>query len=74
MPGIPSSPLLGQKTLVRGIANEYSIAFGGAAASRKVGAELAITYLNGKVRPHAEPLAGRERSRSPHERRTANLL
>jgi enoyl-[acyl-carrier protein] reductase I len=54
---IPSPPLLGQKALVLGIANQYSIAFGCARAFRKLGAELAITYLNDKARPHVEPLA-----------------
>jgi enoyl-[acyl-carrier protein] reductase I len=34
---IPSPPLLGQKALVLGIANEYSIAFGCARAFRKLG-------------------------------------
>src|SRR6516164_2677065 len=57
MPAIPSPPLLGQKALVLGIANQYSIAFGCARAFRKLGAELAITYLNDKARPHVEPLA-----------------
>jgi len=54
---IPSPPLVGQKALVLGIANEYSIAFGCARAFRKLGAELAITYLNDKARPYVEPLA-----------------
>jgi enoyl-[acyl-carrier protein] reductase I len=49
--------LLGQKALVLGIANEHSIAFGCARAFRQLGAELAITYLNDKARPHVEPLA-----------------
>ena len=57
MADIPSPPLLGQKALVLGIANEYSIAFGCARAFRKLGAELAITYLNDKARPYVEPLA-----------------
>jgi enoyl-[acyl-carrier protein] reductase I len=57
MSTIPSPPLLGQKALVLGIANEHSIAFGCARAFRKLGAELAITYLNDKARPHVEPLA-----------------
>jgi enoyl-[acyl-carrier protein] reductase I len=43
--------------LVLGIANEYSIAFGCARAFRRLGAELAITYLNDKARPYVEPLA-----------------
>jgi enoyl-[acyl-carrier protein] reductase I len=54
---IPTPPLLGQKALVVGIANEYSIAHGCARAFRKLGAELAVTYLNDKARPHVEPLA-----------------
>jgi enoyl-[acyl-carrier protein] reductase I len=57
MAEISSPPLRGKKALVLGIANEYSIAFGCARAFRKVGAELAITYLNDKARPHVEPLA-----------------
>jgi enoyl-[acyl-carrier protein] reductase I len=57
MAAIPSPPLLGRKALVIGIANEHSIAFGCARAFRKVGAELAITYLNDKARPYVEPLA-----------------
>ena len=40
-----------------GIANEHSIAYGCAAAFRKLGAELAVTYLNDKAKPHVEPLA-----------------
>jgi enoyl-[acyl-carrier protein] reductase I len=55
-PDIPSPPL-GRKALVLGIANEHSIAFGCARAFRQLGAELAITYLNDKARPHVEPLA-----------------
>ena len=40
-----------------GIANENSIAYGGARAFRQLGVELAITYLNDKARPYVEPLA-----------------
>jgi enoyl-[acyl-carrier protein] reductase I len=54
---IPSPPLLGKKAMVLGIANEHSIAFGCAAAFRKLGAELAISYLNDKAKPYVEPLA-----------------
>ncbi len=50
-------PLKGKKALVLGIANEHSIAYGCARAFRRLGAELAITYLNDKARPHVEPLA-----------------
>ncbi len=49
--------LAGKKALVVGIANEHSIAYGCAKAFRAVGAELAVTYLNDKARPHVEPLA-----------------
>lgn len=49
--------LLGQKALVLGIANEHSIAYGCARAFRKLGADLAITYLNDKARRYVEPLA-----------------
>jgi enoyl-[acyl-carrier protein] reductase I len=46
-----------KKALVAGIANEHSIAYGCAAAFHELGADLAITYLNDKARPHVEPLA-----------------
>ncbi len=56
----PHNPILaGKKALVVGIANEYSIAYGCASAFRSLGAELAITYLNDKAKPHVEPLARR---------------
>jgi enoyl-[acyl-carrier protein] reductase I len=54
---VPRPVLSGRKALVVGIANEHSIAYGCAAAFREVGAELAVTYLNEKARPHVEPLA-----------------
>jgi enoyl-[acyl-carrier protein] reductase I len=57
MPEIPSPPLKGHKALILGIANEHSIAYGCARAFRRLGAELAITYLNDKARPYVEPLA-----------------
>lgn len=57
MSEILSPPLSGRKAVVLGIANQYSIAFGCARAFHKLGAELAITYLNDKARPHVEPLA-----------------
>jgi enoyl-[acyl-carrier protein] reductase I len=50
-------PLAALKALVIGIANDQSIAYGCARAFRRQGAELAITYLNDKARPHVEPLA-----------------
>jgi enoyl-[acyl-carrier protein] reductase I len=46
-----------QKVLVVGIANDQSIAYGCAKAFRTAGADLAITWLNEKARPHVEPLA-----------------
>jgi enoyl-[acyl-carrier protein] reductase I len=49
--------LAGRRALVVGIANEHSIAYGCATAFRRLGAELAITYLNDKAKPHVEPLA-----------------
>jgi enoyl-[acyl-carrier protein] reductase I len=50
-------PLQRKKGLVVGIANEHSIAYGCAEAFRRVGAELAITYLNVKAEPYVRPLA-----------------
>ena len=49
--------LTGCKALVVGIANDQSIAYGCAKAFRTVGADLAVTWLNDKARPHVEPLA-----------------
>jgi enoyl-[acyl-carrier protein] reductase I len=49
--------LTGQKTVVFGIANEHSIAYGCAKAFRAAGADLAITWLNERARPYVEPLA-----------------
>jgi enoyl-[acyl-carrier protein] reductase I len=53
----PRPILAGYKALVVGIANENSIAYGCAEAFRAVGADIAVTYLNEKARPHVEPLA-----------------
>jgi Enoyl-[acyl-carrier-protein] reductase (NADH) len=52
-------PLKGMKGLVVGIANQDSIAYGCAEAFRRDGAEIAVTYLNGKAEPHVRPLAER---------------
>jgi enoyl-[acyl-carrier protein] reductase I len=58
MTAVPSNPVLrGAKALVVGIANEHSIAYGCARAFRELGADLAVTYLNEKARPHVEPVA-----------------
>jgi enoyl-[acyl-carrier protein] reductase I len=49
--------LAGRKTLIVGIANQHSIAYGCAKAFRTAGAELAVTWLNEKARAYVEPLA-----------------
>ncbi len=49
--------LAGRKALVIGVANEHSIAWGCARAFHELGAEVAITYLNEKAKPHVQPLA-----------------
>ena len=54
---VPHPALSGRKALVVGVANEHSIAYGCARAFRALGAELALTYLNDKAKPHVEPLA-----------------
>ena len=54
---IPTPILQGQKALVVGIANEYSIAYGCARVFHKLGAEIAVTYLNEKSKAYVEPLA-----------------
>lgn len=54
---LPEPALNGAKALVVGIANDSSIAYGCASAFRELGAEIAVTYLNDKARPHVEPLA-----------------
>ncbi|MBN8507954.1 MAG: enoyl-ACP reductase FabI [Burkholderiales bacterium] len=54
---VPHPALAGAKALVVGVANDQSIAYGCAKAFRELGAELAITYLNDKAKPHVEPLA-----------------
>lgn len=54
---IHSSILKGQRALIVGVANDRSIAWGCAEAMHRSGAEIAMTYLNDKARPHVEPLA-----------------
>ena len=54
---VPRPVLKGSKALIIGIANEHSIAYGCARAFREVGADLAVTYLNEKAKPHVQPLA-----------------
>ncbi len=53
----PRPILAGKKALVVGIANASSIAYGCARAFRELGADIAVTYLNDKAKPHVEPLA-----------------
>ena len=48
--------LAGHKSLIVGVANEHSIAYGCARAFREAGADLALTWLNDKGRPYVEPL------------------
>lgn len=55
----PRPVLAGKRALVVGIANENSIAYGCAAAFRELGADLAITYLNEKAKPHVAPIAAK---------------
>ena len=55
--GVKKFSLQGKKGLVIGVANAQSIAYGCARAMRQQGAELALTYLNEKARPHVEPIA-----------------
>src|SRR6478736_8009598 len=57
IPTVKAKLLEGKRGLFVGIANESSIAWGCARAFRAFGAELAVTYLNEKARPHVEPLA-----------------
>src|ERR1700751_4713267 len=54
----PIRPVLaGQKALVIGVANDQSIAYGCAKAFTALGADVAVTWLNERARPHVEPLA-----------------
>lgn len=57
LPAVKTRILEGRRGLIVGIANDRSIAWGCARAFRAFGAELAVTYLNEKARPHVEPLA-----------------
>lgn len=57
LPEVTAKLLEGKRGLVVGIANDQSIAWGCARAFRAFGAEVAITYLNEKAKPHVQPLA-----------------
>src|SRR5262245_59936649 len=57
-PERPLHPVMaGAKALVVGIANDSSIAWGVARALKRVGCEIAVTYLNEKAKRFVEPLA-----------------
>ena len=49
--------LKGRRGLVIGVANADSIAYGCAVKLRAFGADIAVTYLNDKAKPHVAPLA-----------------
>ncbi|GGH18458.1 Enoyl-[acyl-carrier-protein] reductase [NADH] [Cribrihabitans marinus] len=51
--------LSGRKGLVVGIANDRSLAWPAALHFRQAGAELAITYVGERTKPHVAPLAAR---------------
>ncbi|MGO4438422.1 enoyl-ACP reductase FabI [Rhizobium sp. RAF56] len=57
IPQVKAKFLEGKRGLVVGIANDQSIAWGCARAFRALGAEVAVTYLNDKAKPHVQPLA-----------------
>lgn len=57
IPAVKAKLLEGKKGLIVGIANDKSIAWGCARAFRAFGADITVTYLNEKARPHVEPLA-----------------
>jgi enoyl-[acyl-carrier protein] reductase I len=57
IPDVKAKLLEGKRGLIIGIANDLSIAWGCAKAFRALGADLAVTYLNDKAKPHVEPLA-----------------
>lgn len=58
MTAIPDgNALRGKHALILGVANEHSIAYGCARIFRRLGAEVALTFLNEKARPYVEPLA-----------------
>lgn len=49
--------LSNKKALVVGVANEQSIAWGIARSLAQAGAQVALTYLNERAKPHVQPLA-----------------
>lgn len=59
----PLLNLQGKKGLVIGIANEHSIAYGCARIFHDAGAELALTYHNGKTKDYVQSVASQWKSR-----------
>ncbi len=49
--------LTGHRTLIVGVANQHSIAYGCARAFHQAGADVGLTWLNEKARAYVEPLA-----------------
>jgi enoyl-[acyl-carrier protein] reductase I len=54
---VNSTALAGKKAFILGIANDQSIAYGCARAMRRMGADIAMTYLNERTRDFTQPLA-----------------
>lgn len=52
-----NTSLAGKRGIILGVANDASIAWGCSKAMHAAGAELALTYLNTKAKPHVQPLA-----------------
>lgn len=52
-----SISLVGRRGIVIGVANDASIAWGCAKAMYAAGAQVALSYLNDKAKPHVQPLA-----------------
>lgn len=59
----PIVDLHGKIGVITGMANSSSIAYGAAAACRRAGAELAISYQTAKTKKYTEPLAKALRAR-----------
>ena len=55
--GVVMNLLAGKKALILGVANERSIAWGIARAMKEAGANLALSYLNDKLKDRVLPLA-----------------
>lgn len=56
-PMTDGNALAGQRALVLGVTSANSIAYGCARVFRRLGAKIALTYVNEKARPCVEPLA-----------------